>query len=54
MILYLAALRCMPDHVLNCYMMSNRDIMSSTELVRRVPSSAYHVLANLRPHEAML
>ncbi len=44
----------MPDHVMNCCMMSNRDTMSSTELVRRVPSSAYHLIANLRPQEAML
>ena len=28
-------------------------IISSTDLVTRVPSSAYHLLASLRPQEAM-
>ena len=43
----------MPDQALNCWMMSNREIISSTEFVIRVPSSAYHLLAKLRPHEAI-
>ncbi len=43
----------MPDHVLNYWIMSRREIISSIDLVRRVPSSAYHLLASLRPHEAM-
>ena len=33
--------------------MSSREIISSTEVVRRVLSSAYHLLVSLRPQEAM-
>ena len=43
----------MHDHVLSCWIMSSREIISSSELVRRVLSSAYHLLARLRPQEAM-
>ncbi len=43
----------MPDHLLNCWIMSKRQIMSTTELVIRVPSSAYHLLASVRSLEAV-
>ena len=43
----------MLDHVLNCWMMSNREIVSLKKLVTRVPSSAYYLLANLMSHEVM-
>jgi len=43
----------MNDHVLYCWIMFSREIISSTRLVMRVPSSTNHLLANSRPQEAM-
>ncbi len=52
-ILYLSTFRWMPDHAMNYWTMSNSEIISATELVTSVPSSAYHLLTSLRPHEVM-
>ncbi len=38
----------MSDHVLKYLTMPKREIMSSTELVTRVPSLVNHLLASLR------
>ncbi len=53
-IFHLLALRRMSDHSLSWLTRSRRDTIPSIELATRVPSSAYHLLANYRLHEEML
>jgi len=43
----------MPDQELNYWTMPITEIIFSTEFVTSVPSSAYHLLASLRPQEVM-
>ena len=52
--LHLSMFSFMPDQSLNCWTMESSDIMSSTEFVTSVPSSAYHLLASWRPQDVIL
>ncbi len=54
MTLNLPTFRWMLDHSLNCYNMESSDIKSSTEFVTSVPSSAYHLLVSLWPHDVIM